>query len=711
MIGQNYSVKVVPLELNGSAFSPSYYKNEIVFCSDHKDRVFHTIVGENGLEPVDLYTFHPDTLSKVNKFSTIHRTDYNDGPITFNEKGDYSIVSRNLVTDEKYKTFEKDSNWLGLYASNYTNGKWDSLIELPFNSIHYNCTHPFLSKNADTLWFSSNMPGGFGGYDIWMSIFENNQWGKPQNLGENINSNKHEIFPSVNGNTLYLSNDKEGLGGLDIYFINRNSFNDSLQSFASPINSEFDDFGIVSIDNGNTGYLSSNRNGKDQIWSFHFNYPSFENCDTLVKDVFCFTLYEENAKEIGEVDALVYQWDINEDIIEGIEIYYCFPGPGDYEITLQITDTIINKTYYDQAYYYINLDYTIQPYIDSPDTVQKGTPFKLSAEKTNLPDVSNQKYYWDFGDDKRGRGVEQIHQFDKAGTYTLQLGVLGVSYGDSISNCVIKTIVVQDSLATPYETFENIIPNQVNDTSVVTDFGYYYSDPLDTNIVLYSVEVFQSDQQIDESDFQYRLLKEMREELLNATDEELDLFIKQLPEDSFLYKLLNGNKMKMEYLEDEDVFSILIGNWNKITDAHEVWVGLVNLGVDDAIVRSFNISEIDSLPVNKSFTMSNIQFEYEQWSIRKESEKNLLEITSVLKDYPFIKLEFSAHTDGNGDENYNLILSEKRANSVLEYFVNKGINKNRLASYGFGEKFPIADNETDEGRQINRRVEFKFVIN
>ena len=709
-MGQHYSVKPVELVFEGSAYSPVYYKNQIIFCSDHKDRVFHTIVDENGLEPVDLYLFHPDTLSVINKFSPLFRTDYHDGPITFNEKADYCVVSRNLVTDEKYKTFQKDSNWLGLYTSKYSNGSWDSLTELPFNSVRYNCTHPFLSANGDTLLFASTMPGGYGGYDIWKSVIDNNQWGKPQNLGEKINSSDHELFPSINNNTIYISSNKEGLGGLDIYYSNLNDLNDSLHSFASPINSEFDDFGIISKDNGITGYLSSNRKGKgqDQIWSFQFNYPDFQNCDTLVKDVFCYTLYEENAKEIGSVDALVYEWKINDEIVEGVEIYYCFPGPGDYEITLNITDTIIHKTYYEQAYYYISLAHTVQPFIESPDTVQVGLPFNLSADKSNLPDVEIIEYYWDFGDDTRAKGIKQDHHYNTAGTYTVQLGAIGTSYGDTTHNCVIKNIVVQDSLATQVLVHENMIPEQINDTSVVQDFSI--EETSDSTITVYSIELLRSATELTEEEFIYKFLRGINEDLENVEDEEVLAFFKAMSNKDFLSKLLKENKIQKEYIEDEDVYSYLTGHWIDVQMAHATWQNIQNNGISEAVLRSFNVTEIDGLALGASFELDHLYFDSDKWNIKKDVEADLNLIFNVLREYSFVKLDINAYTDATATKEHNLQLSKNRANAVLKYLTTKGINKDRLNATGFGEENPVGDNNTEEGKQKNRRVEFKLVI-
>ena len=80
-----------------------------------------------------------------------------------------------------------------------------------------------------------------------------------------------------------------------------------------------------------------------------------------------------------------------------------------------------------------------------------------------------------------------------------------------------------------------------------------------------------------------------------------------------------------------------------------------------------------------------------------------------MKENPDIKIEVRGHTDSTGEEEYNQKLSERRADSVIEYMIKNGISPERLNSVGFGEKKPVASNDTEEGMQLNRRVEFEIL--
>jgi outer membrane protein OmpA-like peptidoglycan-associated protein len=106
----------------------------------------------------------------------------------------------------------------------------------------------------------------------------------------------------------------------------------------------------------------------------------------------------------------------------------------------------------------------------------------------------------------------------------------------------------------------------------------------------------------------------------------------------------------------------------------------------------------------------NLEFETGKDIIKEESKPSLDELATVLLKKSTWKLEISGHTDNVGDDNANMVLSKKRAESLKNYLVSKGVEATRLNALYFGETKPIADNNTPEGRKKNRRVEMKIVI-
>jgi len=116
-------------------------------------------------------------------------------------------------------------------------------------------------------------------------------------------------------------------------------------------------------------------------------------------------------------------------------------------------------------------------------------------------------------------------------------------------------------------------------------------------------------------------------------------------------------------------------------------------------------------PVNQygCWTINGLEFDFDKANIRKSSESVLDVSIQILKDNPHINIQIEGHTDNKGSDNYNLLLSDRRAASVKKHLIKNGIDAIRLSSIGMGESIPITSNETDDGRQINRRVVFTIV--
>jgi outer membrane protein OmpA-like peptidoglycan-associated protein len=122
------------------------------------------------------------------------------------------------------------------------------------------------------------------------------------------------------------------------------------------------------------------------------------------------------------------------------------------------------------------------------------------------------------------------------------------------------------------------------------------------------------------------------------------------------------------------------------------------------------VRDFAMLKVGMSITLRGIYFDFDKSTIKPESRPALEDAAKMLKENPTISVEIQGHTDSKGSDSYNLTLSDQRAASVVTYLVtNLGIDQSRLTSKGYGESMPIATNDTDAGRALNRRVEFKIL--
>src|SRR5690606_38879226 len=158
----------------------------------------------------------------------------------------------------------------------------DSWVEedFPYNDVErYSLGHATLSSDGRTLYYASDMPGGYGGVDIWYSELQTDgSWGAPQNAGSTINTSGDEMFPNIHGDILYFSsNGHIGMGGLDIFLAHgaRSNFETPI-NLGHPVNSASDDFSFLIVEEDEEtkyGYLSSNRMGgygSDDIYSFNY---------------------------------------------------------------------------------------------------------------------------------------------------------------------------------------------------------------------------------------------------------------------------------------------------------------------------------------------------------------------------------------------------------------------------------------------------------
>lgn len=199
-------------------------------------------------------------------------SEVNDGTAWVSKKGDMIFFTR--CPEEKGV-----ENKCGLYMAKKQGSTWGPPSRLPFSNDTITFVHPSLSSDGKVLYFASNMAGGYGRLDIWSCTYDvkSNSWGQPKNAGPTVNTEGSEVFPTISndGKKLYFSSDYHpGLGGLDIFVtdIGANYKTDkSVENLKYPINSSYDDFGIVFEGKKNRGYFTSNREGgkgDDDIWSF-----------------------------------------------------------------------------------------------------------------------------------------------------------------------------------------------------------------------------------------------------------------------------------------------------------------------------------------------------------------------------------------------------------------------------------------------------------
>ncbi len=439
-----YRLEYLSINSRQADFSPMYYKTGLVFVSARNESgVIKRVFGWNQTPFLDLY-FAPDTsalkgiresavvtsnaaslssgdrdsdanaaksatedspmpTTKSERFSRTLNTKYHEGPVTFFKDFSKIVFTRNNYNSGKARKSSEGINKLKLFTADQKGKDWGSVKELPFNSNDYSCGHPALSPDDSKLYFVSDMPGGYGGTDVYVVEYNGGQWGTPINLGKEINTEGNEMFPYIDGNgNLYFSSDgHEGLGGLDIFYAEMKDgiAYKGIENLGAPVNSEKDDFGIITDKDRSNGYFSSNRKrgvSDDNIYSFK---RVCRPLNVIVYDA-------KSGTPIEGADVRIIKNGVNQDMQQsGLDgsTKICLDANTEYEFKAVKEGYATNSTRFSSATQSKNPQMKIEIYLDkSESTIVRGV---VKREVTQKPQA----------------GVKVTLKDDKTGTERTQV--------------------------------------------------------------------------------------------------------------------------------------------------------------------------------------------------------------------------------------------------------------------------------------------------
>ncbi|MBI1192451.1 MAG: OmpA family protein [Bacteroidetes bacterium] len=275
---------IANLDINSAEqdFGPAYYMGGVVFASTRENiSGIARRYNWNNKPFLDLYTANvlDKQLSSPLPFLPSINKKYHEGPASFTADGNTMAFTQNNYEGKgedgsiKLKIF---------FATKSGDGVWSAPIPFKLNSHSYSVGHPFLTANGKRLYFSSDMPGGFGGVDLYrIDQGEDGTWGEQVNLGSAINTEGDEMFPfyAESKQTLWFaSNGHFGLGGLDLFVaaVTGDQQYAGVINAGSPLNTRFDDFAMITDQDMRTGFFCSNREGgkgDDDIYSVQLHKP------------------------------------------------------------------------------------------------------------------------------------------------------------------------------------------------------------------------------------------------------------------------------------------------------------------------------------------------------------------------------------------------------------------------------------------------------
>ena len=269
-----YKIENLNVNTDAADFGACYYKNNIVFASTReKPKMIVRKYNWNGKPFWDMYISEVEEgkLKTPKQFDKGLNKKLHDGPACFSNDGNFMAFTRNHYKDKsKDKVVE-----LQIWFSNLKDEKWSTPEPFVLNSYEYSVGQPCLTADGKTMYFTSDMPGGFGGADIYrISKDGKGEWGKPENLGYRINTEGDEMYPFFEENRevlFFSSNGRFGLGGLDIFICALEDYGfGQIINAGFPLNTQYDDFAMILDRKLDKGYFTSDRtggSGSDDIYS------------------------------------------------------------------------------------------------------------------------------------------------------------------------------------------------------------------------------------------------------------------------------------------------------------------------------------------------------------------------------------------------------------------------------------------------------------
>ena len=241
--------------------------DQLFFTSTRNQAKGDELSGITGTKNADIFMSQKDDKGKWQRPEVIDselNSDDDEGACCFSPDGRTMYLTQ-CRTDASYPRYAT------IVTSNRSDASWSKATELTITHDTLSAyAHPAVAPDGEWLYFASNMPGGMGGYDIWRFRLTDKGLSGVENLGAPINTPGDELFPTFrpNGDLYFSSNGHEGMGGLDIYFVE----DGKVQHPGYPLNSQGDDFGMTFEGLLNQGFFSSNRGdgkGWDHIYSFY----------------------------------------------------------------------------------------------------------------------------------------------------------------------------------------------------------------------------------------------------------------------------------------------------------------------------------------------------------------------------------------------------------------------------------------------------------
>jgi flagellar motor protein MotB len=729
--------------LNGKMYlvTASLDEQKQVIIDELAQRPFTDIYQLEGCTIQDAYLKSAET-QEMWLVSSMH----NDGAFATNRYQSRVYFSHNNSEEIAYN--------MGLYYLNRLDSGWSNSIAFPLNSEKYNIVHPYFDEERKTLYFSSNMPGGLGGYDIYRVAVLKDGFGSAERV-ELVNSSSDDFYPFVQANRLYFaSNRLGGQGGLDIYCLNVNGQTENLS-----INSTFDDFDLSFIDK-QTGFFATNRSSNglhDDAYFFKFTAAEQYVINELAFVDSSLNYKNERSEaltslldKVGSPNILLNLASTSmkalADSSEQLQKELIAQTEETYAQLNALLDTLNRQIVADAGADYAlkmnalnEINRAIEALKTSNDPNEQAALLALIEKNLNLVNPAlaeqNRRYIETLQYQLNIRNQKLLAQqsYSKQLSESSKLAFSEVLSLENtpenqqlkadFSNFMYQTLyldatsAIQDSihsLELTQQTIQASIQQKVSSyLQTKTDADPAVMQTLDSLLALLGNE--------KDAGAKLQLLEQINQLLQDA-----DPVLRNLLEADL--QAYQDNSKSIIALEKE--FEAVA---SKFTDSFkqqfiQLALEASSLSKEELQMRiaslqnmaDFNLSSVfdPEVPVLSPELLAtflanhqpeNILFAFDSYELAANYSQTLNDLAKFASKYKQFKIFLDGHTDITGRASYNLRLSKNRANSVRTYLEGRGLDASNfvIGSYGFNK--PVATNKTKEGRRLNRRVEIKLV--
>lgn len=589
-------------------FSPMYYSSGIVYVfARDQDRFIDLKLGMPFFELM-YAELGPDGMPvRTVSFSPNIRTRYHEGPCTFSPDEQQIYFTRSNYHRGQPVPGADGKIHLKIYTADKGPDDWENIREMPFCSDDYSTWAPALSADGRSLIFMSDMPGGYGGWDLYRSDMVGDKWEQPVNLGPQVNTPEHERFPfwHENGVLFFCSQGHEGMGGLDLFATRLQD-----DTWATPVNlgpkfnSKKDDLSLIIDEQGKSGFFASARKeglGKDDIYAFHCSESLFDaaafpppqrKMNIVLQDA-------GSQRYLPEVALWVFPAESKSEMDTTHKApQYTTDRAGKAVVTADATATIsivARKEGYEEARHRLNVR-----------TLREGAPYVIALNP-----------------EPEAEGAMEASD----------CVVIGGNVRARTSGAVIAsaTIAIENQCTEVVRVIQSDADGDFS-TCLSADCSYYFT--------------------VDKDGY----LTESYTMRITETDS---------------YKTVLMDEISLEERGGP-------------------------LQVGDVLV------------------LYHIHYDFNKSAIRTGDARELESLAKVMLRHPEMKIELQSHTDARGSKDYNLELSERRAVSVLDFLVARGVSSDRITLKPMGEEQLLNDCAdgvpcTEEQHQENRRTEIKVL--